>query len=122
MRRNDAALAPGSSQRGSILVSNLPAESISLQPTGEGDWGRVRLSGLEYQSCKWTIRSITSDAAMNHRFGPTNLPMPNLRCLKMPSETMSLRVAVKNITTTLIRYGRRMPGFEGLSSSYRNSS
>jgi hypothetical protein len=39
MRRNDAALAPRSSHAVPILVSNLPAESISLQPTEESDWG-----------------------------------------------------------------------------------
>jgi hypothetical protein len=112
MRRNDAALAPRSLNPVPILDANLPAESISLQPTEEGDWGHVRLSGLEYQSCKWNIRR-TSDAAANPHFGPTNLPTTLLRCLKMPFERMSLRVAVANVTTTFIRYVRRMPGFEG---------
>jgi hypothetical protein len=48
MRRNDAALAPMSLNPVPTLVANLPAESISLQPTEESDWGHVRLSGLEY--------------------------------------------------------------------------
>jgi hypothetical protein len=39
MRRNDAALTPRSSHAVPILVSNLPAESISLQPTEESDRG-----------------------------------------------------------------------------------
>jgi hypothetical protein len=68
---------------------------------------------LEYQSCK-QIRSRTSDAAVNPHFGLTNLPTTLLRCLKMPFERMSLRVAAANITTTFIRCVRRMPGFEGL--------
>ena len=114
MRRNDAALAPRSSYAVPILVANLPAESISLQPTEESDQGYVRLSGLEYQPCKQTIRSRTSDGAVNPHFGLTNLPTTLFRCLKMPFERMSLRAAVANMTTTFIRCVRRMPGFEGL--------
>ena len=114
MCRNDAALAPRSSYAVPILVANLPAESISLQPTEESDQGYVRLSGLEYQPCKQTIRSRTSDGAVNPHFGLTNLPTTLFRCLKMPFERMSLRAAVANMTTTFIRCVRRMPGFEGL--------
>ena len=102
-----------------ILVSNLPAESISL-PSRET--GHLRLFGLEYQSCKQTIRSITSDAAVNPHFGLTNLPTTLRRCLKMPFERMSRRVVMVNMTSTFIRCVRRMPGFEGLWSNYQNSS
>jgi hypothetical protein len=92
----------------------LPAESILLQPSEEGDWGYVRLSGLEYQPCKQTIRSRTSDGAASPHFGLTNLPTMRFRSLKMAFERMSLRIAAANMTTTLIRCARRMPGFEGL--------
>jgi hypothetical protein len=59
---------------------------------------------------------------VNPHFGLTNPPTTVFRSLKMPFERMSLRVVVANMTTTFIRSVRRMPGFEGLLSSYQNSS